>query len=75
MTPRRQVRVTPLVSSDPLDAVWGTVPEELLVFSSDLPHPEGRDDAVAICEAQLTGASTAGRERFFGGEIARLLDL
>ena len=72
---QRQVRVTPLVSSDPLDVVWGTVPEELLVFSSDLPHPEGRDDAVAICEAQLSGASTAERERFFGGEIARLLDL
>ena len=72
---QRQVRVTPLVSSDPIDAVWGSVPDELLVFSSDLPHPEGRDDAVAICEAQLKGASDAAREGFFGGEIARLLDL
>ena len=72
---RRQVRVTPLVSSDPIGAVHAEVPEELLVFSSDLPHPEGRDDAVAICQAELAGASAAQRERFFGGGIAELLAL
>lgn len=72
---RRQVRVTPLVSSDPIRPVFDAVPEELLVFSSDVPHPEGRDGSVAICEAQLEGVADARREAFFGGEVARLLDL
>lgn len=72
---RRQVRVTPLVSSDPIRPVFDSVPEELLVFSSDVPHPEGRDGSVAICEAQLEGASAARRERFFSGEVADLLGI
>lgn len=72
---QRQVRVTPLASSDPIRPVFEEVPEELLVFSSDLPHPEGRDDAVALCAAQLDGVSAARRDAFFGGEIGRLLDL
>ena len=70
---RRQVRVTPLVSSDPLRPVIDEVPEEMLVFSSDVPHPEGRDGAVQICAAQLEGLPAARQERFFGGEIASLL--
>ena len=69
----RQVRVTPLVSSDPLRPTFDVVPEPLLVFSSDVPHPEGRDRAIAICEEQLEGVALERRERFFGGEVARLL--
>ena len=69
----RPVRVTPLVSSDPLRPTFDVVPEPLLVFSSDVPHPEGRDRAIAICEEQLEGVALERRERFFGGEVARLL--
>jgi predicted TIM-barrel fold metal-dependent hydrolase len=72
---RRQVRVTPLVSSDPLRPTFDVVPEELLVFSSDVPHPEGRDGAVAICEAQLEDFTESRRARFFGGEMADLLQI
>ena len=72
---RRQVRITPLTSSDPLQPIFDQVPEELLVFSSDVPHPEGRDRAVAICEEQLAGVSQARREHFFAGGVAELLDL
>lgn len=70
---RRQVRVTPLVSSDPLRPTFDAVPEPLLVFSSDVPHPEGRAGAISICEEQLEGVAPESRERFFGGEVARLL--
>lgn len=70
---RRQVRFTPLVSSDPLRPTYDLIPEELLVFSSDVPHPEGRDSAVAICEEQLQDLTPERQERFFGGEIAQLL--
>ncbi len=72
---RRQVRVTPLVSSDPIREIYDQVPGELLVFSSDLPHPEGRDDAVSICEDALAHLDEERREAFFGGEMTRLLGL
>ena len=72
-------RVVRFVVGDLLDAVpRDQLPEnllELLVFSSDVPHPEGRDGAVSICEAQLADVSVERRERFFGGEIARLLGM
>ena len=72
---RRQVRVTPLVSSDPLRPTFDEVPEEMLVFSTDVPHPEGRDGAIALCAAQLTDLPEQRRARFFGQEIADLLSL
>ncbi len=72
---RRQVRVTPLVSADPLRPTLDLVPEEMLVFSSDFPHQEGREDAVAICEEQMTDCTEQARSRFFGDSIAELLDL
>ena len=72
---RRQVRVTPLVSSDPLRPTFDLVPEELLVFSSDVPHPEGRDTAIAICQEQLADVAADRRERFFSGEVSQLLGL
>lgn len=72
---RRQVRVTPLVSADPLRPTLDLVPEEMLVFSSDFPHQEGREDAVSICEGQMQDCSPQARSRFFGDSIAELLDL
>ena len=72
---RRQVRVTPLVSADPLRPTLDLVPEEMLVFSSDFPHQEGREDAVALCQEQMKDCSAQARSRFFGESIAELLDL
>ncbi|HEX4506552.1 MAG TPA: amidohydrolase family protein [Alphaproteobacteria bacterium] len=72
---RRQVRFTPLTACDPLQPTMAQLPPELLVFSSDFPHLEGRADAVALCEAQLTDASDRARKQFFGGSIGELLGL
>ena len=72
---QRQVRVTPLVSADPLRPTLDLLPPELLVFSSDFPHQEGRDNAVELCASQLEGISQDARERFFGGSMAALMDL
>ncbi len=72
---RRQVRVTPLVSADPLRPTLDLVPEEMLVFSSDFPHQEGREDAVALCEAQMEDRTPEARATFFGGSVADLLDV
>ncbi|MAG30265.1 MAG: hypothetical protein CL908_05140 [Deltaproteobacteria bacterium] len=72
---RRQVRVSPLVSADPLQPTIDLVPEEMLVFSSDVPHQEGRDDAVQLFEEQFEGLSDASRVQFFGESIGGLMDL
>lgn len=72
---RRQVRVTPLVTADPLHPTFDLVPPELLVFSSDFPHQEGRADAVDLFASQLEDVEGSRRQQFFGDSIAGLLDL
>ncbi len=72
---RRQVRVSPLTAADPLRPTMDLLPPELLVFSSDFPHVEGRADAVELCDQQMQDIDSSRREQFFGGSIAALLDL
>jgi len=71
---RRQVRVTPLPATHPLEGVIGHVPPEVLCFSSDYPHVEGSASAVELCERQLASAKVSDEVRagFFGG-VAELL--
>jgi len=70
---KRQVRFTPLTSCDPIRPTYDQLPPDLLVFSSDFPHQEGRADAVALCEAQLEGVGEPARARFFGESIAEVM--
>ena len=72
---RRQVRFTPLTSCDALEPTISQLPAELLVFSSDFPHLEGRADAVAQCDAQMTEVSAYARAQFFGDSIGALMGL
>jgi len=72
---RRQVRFTPLVSTDPLQPTLDLIPPELLVFSSDFPHQEGRANAVQLFDAQLDGVSATRREQFYGGSIGALMGI
>jgi predicted TIM-barrel fold metal-dependent hydrolase len=71
---RRQVRVTPLVVSQPLHPTMDLVPPEMLCFSSDYPHVEGTADAVAVCDRQLGDVSQDVRTAFYGsvGELIGL---
>ena len=70
---RRQVRVTPLVVSQPLTPVMELAPD-MLCFSSDYPHVEGTADAVALCERQMSGVSDDVRAAFYGG-VGELIGL
>jgi uncharacterized protein len=71
---RRQVRVTPLPATHPIQGVIEQVPPEVLCFSSDYPHVEGSASAVELCERQLASAGVDDevRNAFFGG-VAELL--
>jgi predicted TIM-barrel fold metal-dependent hydrolase len=66
---RRQVRVSPLPATHPIQGVIEHVPPEVLCFCSDYPHVEGSASAVELCERQLTSAGVTDdvREAFFGG--------
>ena len=63
---RRQVRVTPLVASQPLHPTIDLVPE-MLCFSSDYPHVEGSGEAMAVCERQLETLSDEAHRAFYAG--------
>jgi predicted TIM-barrel fold metal-dependent hydrolase len=46
--------------------------EELFLFSSDYPHPEGGRDPIARFEASLVETSEAAQQRFYHGNFADL---
>jgi uncharacterized protein len=71
---RRQIRVTPLPATHPIQGVIEQIPPEILCFSSDYPHVEGSASAVELCERQLASAGVSDdvKASFFGG-VAELL--
>ena len=72
---RRHVRFTPLVTTDALSPTMELIPPELLVFSSDFPHHEGRANAVELFAPQLKSRSEAERAQFYGGSIGALMGI
>ena len=61
---RRAVRFTPFATEDagPMIREGG---EELFLFSSDFPHPEGTKDPIGRFEASFEGLSEEARDRFY----------
>jgi predicted TIM-barrel fold metal-dependent hydrolase len=61
---RRAVRFTPFATEDA-----GTIiregGEELFLFSSDYPHPEGTKNPIERFEATFEGLSEEAKDRFF----------
>jgi predicted TIM-barrel fold metal-dependent hydrolase len=49
--------------------------EDLFLFSSDYPHPEGGRDPLGRFEASLGDASSGARERFYAGNFAELIGM
>jgi predicted TIM-barrel fold metal-dependent hydrolase len=72
---QRQVRVSVVHQQDVLRPTIERVPEGIIVFSSDFPHVEGHQEAVALYDAQLDGLGQSAREAFFGRSAAELLKL
>jgi uncharacterized protein len=61
---RRQFRVTPF-PSEPVGWLIEQCGPEMLLFSSDYPHPEGTRDPVAKFEATMDGVDGAARDGFY----------
>lgn len=73
---RRQVRFTPFPFED-VGWLIEQAGEELFLFSSDYPHPEGGRDPIRRFEASLdeAGIAPAARERFYARNFEDLMGL
>jgi predicted TIM-barrel fold metal-dependent hydrolase len=61
---RRQVKFTPF-PTEPVAWMIEQAGEELFLFSSDYPHPEGGRDPIARFESTLAGVSDVAKDRFY----------
>ena len=73
---RRQIRFTPFAFED-VGWLIDQAGEELFLFSSDYPHPEGGRNPIKRFEASLdaSGISAAARERFYEHNFRDLMSL
>jgi predicted TIM-barrel fold metal-dependent hydrolase len=70
----RQVWFTPF-PGEPVGAIIDQCGPDLLMFSSDYPHPEGTRDPLSRFEATMEDVSGPARERFYSGNFADLFSL
>ena len=69
---RRQVKFTPFPKDD-VGWVLDQVGPELLLFSTDFPHPEGTRDPIGRFEAQLDRFDQSVQDRFYAENMRELL--
>jgi predicted TIM-barrel fold metal-dependent hydrolase len=68
----RQLRFTPF-PTEPVGWMIENAGDDLFLFSSDYPHPEGGHDPLKRFEDSMTGVSDIAKDRFFSGNFADLL--
>ena len=68
----RHLRFTPF-PGEPVGWMIEQAGEDLFMFSTDFPHPEGGRDPLAKFEETLDGVSDEAKERFYYGNMAELL--
>jgi uncharacterized protein len=69
---RQHLRFTPF-PGEPVGWMIEQGGDELFMFSTDYPHPEGGKDPIAKFEDQLGDATPEQRDRFYYGNMADLL--
>ena len=71
---RRQVRFTPY-PTEPVGWLIEQAGDELFLFSSDYPHPEGGRDPLRRFEDSLGDIGEEARERFYSGNFAEMMGM
>jgi predicted TIM-barrel fold metal-dependent hydrolase len=69
---RRQLKFTPF-PTEPVGWMIEQAGEELFLFSSDYPHPEGGRDPIGRFESTLEGIGSGARERFYWRNFAEMV--
>jgi predicted TIM-barrel fold metal-dependent hydrolase len=67
----RQLRFTPF-PTEPVGWMIEQAGDDLFMFSSDFPHPEGGRDPVARFEETMDGVGDDARDRFYRGNFETL---
>ncbi len=67
----RHMRFTPF-PGEPIDWLIDSCGDDLFMFSSDYPHPEGTRDPQRRFEQTIGDVTEATRERFYAGNFAEL---
>jgi uncharacterized protein len=70
---RRQLKFTPF-PNEPVGWLIEQGGEELFLFSTDYPHPEGTRDPLNRFESSLAGVSEAAKERFYSRNFAAMMN-
>ncbi len=71
---RRQVRFTPFPGED-IGHMIREAGEELFLFSSDYPHPEGGKDPIRKFDETMEGISDTAKERFYRRNFEDMMNL
>jgi predicted TIM-barrel fold metal-dependent hydrolase len=71
---RRQVWFTPF-PTEPVGWMIENAGEELFLFSSDYPHPEGGRDPLKRFEGSMIGINQAAKTRFYSENFAEMMSL
>ena len=69
---RKHLRFTPF-PGEPVGWMIEQAGEELFMFSTDYPHPEGGKDPLAKFEATMTDVAEPAKQRFYYDNMADLL--
>lgn len=69
---RRHLKFTPF-PGEPVGWMMEQCGDELFMFSTDYPHPEGGKDPLAKFEAEISSRSEPEKDRFYYGNMAQLL--
>jgi hypothetical protein len=68
----RQLWFTPF-PTEPIGWMTEQCGDDLFLFSSDYPHPEGTKDPIARFESNMAGMDDAQRDRFYRGNYADMM--
>jgi uncharacterized protein len=71
---RRQVWFTPF-PGEPVGDIVDQIGEDMLLFSSDYPHPEGTRDPLGRFLATMDDVTPAAQEKFFSTNFADMMRL
>lgn len=68
----RQVFVTPFVRED-VGWLIEECGDDIMLFSSDFPHPEGSKDPIRLFEDTMDGVSESARDRFYEHNFVEMM--
>ena len=70
----RQLWFTPF-PREPVGWMIEQCGDDLFLFSSDYPHPEGTKDPVRLFEETMSDVGPTARDRFYSGNYAEMMSL